>query len=124
MPLVATAEDRSVLVSTTYSKSVLRVAAEEVARGCDYVAYFPSYEIITGAYNRGGYFAEDLRSVTEAGVAHVMRLFMKHYALDSAATPSVVDHDTVVTERVRSHAREMQEIARVICEEEMLDRAS
>ncbi len=79
VPLAATAIDQSVLVSTIYSKSVLRVAAEELARERDYVAYFPSYEIIVGAYNRGAYFAPDLRSVTEAGVNHVMRLFMKHY---------------------------------------------
>lgn len=40
--------------------------------------YFPSYEIITEKHSRGGYFAQDLRSVTEAGVAHVMRLFLYH----------------------------------------------
>ncbi len=44
VPLVATAEDRSVLVSTTYSKAVLRVAAEQVSAARPYVAYFPSYE--------------------------------------------------------------------------------
>ena len=43
VPLIATMEDRSVLVSTTYSKSVLRVAAEEVAARYDEVAYFPAY---------------------------------------------------------------------------------
>ncbi len=75
VPLVATMEDRSVLVSTTYSKSVLRVAAEEIAAQRDFVAYFPSYEVITGNYNRGGYFAEDLRSVTEAG-AGVQQLWL------------------------------------------------
>ncbi len=80
VPLVATAEPRSVLVSTTYSKSVLRVAAEEVSQAYNTVAYFPSYEIITGNYTRGRYFADDLRSVTEEGVSHVMRLFMEHYA--------------------------------------------
>ena len=68
VPLVATAEEAHVLVATTLSKSVLRVAAEVVsARGRD-VAYFPSYEIITGPQARGRYFAEDLRSVTDEGV--------------------------------------------------------
>ncbi len=79
VPLVATAEPRSVLVSTTYSKSVLRVAAEEIASGDDEIAYFPSYEIITGQHTRGRYFAEDLRSVTEQGVQQVMELFFRHY---------------------------------------------
>lgn len=88
VPLIATMEDRSVLTSTTYSKSALRAAAEEVAAAHDGVAYFPSYEVITGAYTRGAYFTEGLRDVTEAGVAHVMRLFLRHYAdLGDAAAP-------------------------------------
>jgi hypothetical protein len=123
VPLAATAENRSVLVSTTYSKSVLRVAADEFARDRDYAAYFPSYEIITGSYARGAYFAADLRSVTEAGVDHVMRLFMKHYAETEAAATGPADTAAALGERVATHTREMEEIARVICEEEMLDRA-
>jgi hypothetical protein len=119
VPLVATAEPRSVLVSTTYSKSVLRVAAEEVSQACNTVAYFPSYEIITGNYTRGRYFADDLRSVTEEGVSHVMRLFMEHYAsVDPGA-------DSGGEVRARSDDRMLQELAQVIsviCDEEVLDR--
>jgi hypothetical protein len=51
VPLAATALDRHVLVSTTYSKSVLRVAAEEVSK-LPGVAYFPAYEIVTGSFSR------------------------------------------------------------------------
>ncbi len=58
VPLIATMEDRSVLASTTYSKSVLRVAAEEIAARYEGVAYFPSYEVITGNHARGRYFAD------------------------------------------------------------------
>lgn len=79
VPLVATAGEQHVLVATSHSKAVLRVAADRLARQWRGVAYFPSYEIITGAFSRGRYFADDLRSVTEAGVAHVMRLFLHHY---------------------------------------------
>ncbi|MBW6420182.1 GSCFA domain-containing protein [Rhizobium sp. XQZ8] len=78
VPLIATAEDKHVLVSTTYSKSVLRAAAQEVSDGEPLVQYFPSYEIITGSYSRGRYFDDDLRAVTDEGVSHVMRVFMKH----------------------------------------------
>jgi hypothetical protein len=79
VPLAATADPGAhVLSATTYSKSVLRVAAETVRRHYDHVHYFPSYEIITGAFNRGRYFAQDLRNVTEEGVSHVMRLFVQH----------------------------------------------
>jgi hypothetical protein len=79
VPLVATAQPgENVLSATTYSKSVLRVAAETVRRRFANVHYFPSYEIITGAFNRGAYYAGDLRNVVESGVSHVMRLFMAH----------------------------------------------
>ena len=80
VPLIATFEDEHVLAATIYSKSVLRVAAGEAARKYGNVDYFPSYEIVTGTFTRGGYFGPDLREVTEAGVSHVMKLFMRHYA--------------------------------------------
>ena len=79
VPLVATATPGAhVLAATTYSKSVLRVSAEVVSNRFPYVHYFPSYEIVTGSYNRGRYFAPDLRNVLEAGVSHVMRVFLAH----------------------------------------------
>jgi GSCFA family len=88
VPLMATAEPEHVLVSTTYSKAVLRVACEQICAARPDVAYFPSYEIVTGAYTRGAYFADDLRSVTEAGVAHVMRLFTKHATAGAGNPPA------------------------------------
>ena len=120
VPLAATAEDRSVLVSTTYSKAVLRVAAEELARDLDHVAYFPSYEIITGAYTRGAYFAPDLRSVTDAGVNHVMRLFMRHYA-SGATVREAPASDNAEAQRSLANTLQIEQIAKVICEEELLD---
>jgi GSCFA family len=81
VPLAATARrDQHVLTATTYSKSVLRVAAEMLSSRFPHVHYFPSYEIITGSFSRGAYYAEDLRNVLEDGVAHVMELFMQHAA--------------------------------------------
>lgn len=80
VPLIATYTNSHVLQATSYSKAVLRVAAEQVALEDKNTDYFPSYEIITGSYNRGGYFANDLREVVEEGVMHVMTIFMKHYA--------------------------------------------
>ena len=78
VPLVATATGGHVLPSTIYSKSVLRVAAQEIADQHDGIDYFPSYEIITGPH-ADGYFEGDRRSVSEIGIAHVMRVFAKHY---------------------------------------------
>ena len=80
VPLIATYEPQNVLVATTYSKSVLRVAADVVHRKYDWVDYFPSFEIITGHYNRSAYYEDDYRGVNALGVAHVMRCFMAHYA--------------------------------------------
>lgn len=81
VPLIATAAPHGhVLSATTYSKSVLRVAAEQLQEDFENVHYFPSYEIITGAFARGAYYAADLRNVVEDGVSHVMRLFMQHAA--------------------------------------------
>ena len=85
VPLAATAEDRHVLAATTYSKSVLRVAAEQLARQGE-VYYFPAYEIMMAAGN--DYFAPDRRSIVEQGVQHVMSLFSRHLMVQ--ATPSEV----------------------------------
>jgi hypothetical protein len=75
VPLAATAEPQHVLMATTYSKSVLRVAAEQLTRLRD-VYYFPAYEIVTAAGQ--DYFAEDRRSLREHGVRRVMALFARH----------------------------------------------
>lgn len=104
VPLAATFEPRHVLQSNTYSKSVLRIAAGEVAQAFTQVEYFPSYEIITSPDLWGRYLEDDMRSVRPEGVAHVMRVFNKHFlpntpTLASAADPqNAVDYSTVVCE--------------------------
>jgi hypothetical protein len=116
VPLMATAEDRHVLVSTVYSKSVLRVAAEMVTRELNDVAYFPAFEIITGIFNRGAYFAEDLRSVREEGVEHVMRLFFQHAteaATEVAPAPSPAETESDFEKR-------LSDVVNVLCDEERL----
>ena len=80
VPLAATASGHHVLPATLYSKSVLRAAAQEAAEDLEQVFYFPSYEIVTGPQARGRFFADDLREVTEDGVEHVMRIFLRHVA--------------------------------------------
>lgn len=115
VPLAATALDKHVLTATTYSKSVLRVAAEMIEQARpNSVAYFPSYEIITGNFTRGEYYAEDLRSVVEAGVDHVMRLFFRHYTdlCDAGPRPAAVQSDLLA---------QMHDLVAVQCEEAMLD---
>ena len=105
------------LVATTYSKSVLRVAAEAVARSCDEVTYFPSYEIITGSFSRGAYFAEDGRSILD-GVAHVMRILMRHFTdLGEAETKPM---PLTAAGKADAHTEKMKELAAAACDEEVL----
>lgn len=119
VPLMATAEPGAhVLSATTYSKSVLRVAAETLRLRYPHVHYFPSYEIITGTFNRGRYFAPDLRSVTEEGVAHVMRLFLSHAAgVEVERVPAAAP--ATATDETLSHSAAIVEVE---CDEVALDR--
>lgn len=120
VPLVATAQPgENVLSATTYSKSVLRVAAETMRRRFDNVHYFPSYEIITGAFNRGTYYAPDLRNVVETGVGHVMKLFMAH------ATGELSGQMTAAPTRVAEedeHLEAARRLVEVECDEVALDK--
>lgn len=75
VPLAATATQNHVLVATTYSKSVLRAVAGELAEDVDDIHYFPSYEIISSHPGRGMFFEPDLRNVNIFGVNYVMSHF-------------------------------------------------
>ena len=97
------------LVATTYSKSVLRAAIDEVCSRHEHCDYFPSYEIVTGNYSRGRYFEGDLRSVTPEGVRHVMRLFLKHYAGESVT--EFVDPELL---------KEFAEVREIFCDEQAI----
>ncbi len=114
VPLAATYEQRHVMTSTVYSKSVLRVAADEIERAFSDVAYFPSYEIITASSN-GQYYDTDLRNVRTIGVDHVMRVFFDHMV--ERGEPG---QPRVEAGFVRMEAREA---ASVVCDEEAIERA-
>ena len=79
VPLTATYTDDHVLAATTYSKSVLRAVAGELASKLEGVSYFPSYEIITAPYWPESYYDTNRRTVSEEGIAHVMRTFEAGY---------------------------------------------
>ena len=102
VPLAATFEHRHVLTATTYSKAVLRVAAEQAAQGRDDVMYFPSYEIVTGNYGHASHFEDDMRTVRQSSVDRVMDLFLRHF-----------------TDRSDVAAR-IESIQRILCDEELL----
>lgn len=118
VPLIATFTDEHVLTATTYSKSVLRVAAGELGRRLKNVDYFPSYEIITGQHNGHRFLNEDLRSIRPEGVAQVIRVFGRHYLSDEAAP------DRKVTSRqpIMKRHEEIAAIGDVVCDEEAIVR--
>ncbi|MCP5156296.1 MAG: GSCFA domain-containing protein [Ectothiorhodospiraceae bacterium] len=123
VPLIATHGGNHVLSATTYSKSVLRVAAETMSREHEQLAYFPSYEIITSSASRGAYFADDLRSVKEQGVQHVMRLFFHHLlpsvSLDlDAPSPSPAPQTAPARPPEPSRSTLSAEVADIICDED------
>lgn len=113
VPLIATYEPRHVLVSTTISKAILRVATNEVASSLDFVEYFPSYEIISGSALGAQYFDTDLRQVQQVGVDHVMRVFERHLLglSPSTTTPTTID------------SRAVPSRGNVVCDEETIMRA-
>lgn len=117
VPLVATATGRHVLTASTYSKSVLRVAANEIERRHAAVTYFPSYEIVTGPQAPEAYLEPDRRNVSREAVAAVMAAF-----LDACETSDVADRVATSVDRETDAARRLSAaLVKAECEEAMAD---
>lgn len=105
VPLMATASEDHVLVATSYSKSVLRAVAGDLAQDFDDIYYFPSFEIISTHPFRGAFFEPDLREVNQFGVSLVMDHFF--------SGPLAAEFGSVTDEK--------HEDLDLICDEEALD---
>ncbi len=116
VPLVATATQDHVLVASTYSKSVLRVAAEIVSKTCNNTMYFPSYEMITGPQAPEDFIKSDKRSVTQKGVSVVMEAFLAHCDLPQNISENVAPPKTNIASVISSKIIDAE------CEEEALAR--
>ena len=116
VPLVATASGRHVLTATTYSKSVLRVAADEASRDATDVVYFPAYELVLGPQNASSPFDADLRTVREPVIASVMSSFAATLLGKTDGQAPVVTRPS--SEGVRSLVEQAVEAE---CEEMMAD---
>ncbi|MGV3549944.1 GSCFA domain-containing protein [Rhizobium sp.] len=112
VPLVATAEGRHVLEATTYSKSLLRVAAEMICREADNAFYFPAYEIVTGPQAPEDFFEADRRSVSRQGVDTVMAVFLAACEPPAQTVVRIRRGDAAASEEALSAA-----IADAECEE-------
>jgi hypothetical protein len=96
VPLAATYENRRAYRRFMASRCCgLHAEAECSHSG---VAYFPSYELITLPLLGRNYFDSDLRSVTPAGVKHVMRTFFRHMtdSTDQIQLPVSINRDTTL----------------------------
>ncbi len=77
VPFAASFGPGDAVASNTYSKSVLRVAADIVCSEYDGVDYFPSYEIVSSAGLRS--FDGDQRHVRNSVVEQVMDYMIRSY---------------------------------------------
>lgn len=114
VPLAATFEAQHVLAATTYSKSVLRVAAEQLTK-LPNVYYFPAYEISAASGNAA--FAADRRSILESTVRRVMSLFFQHVP-GLVSAPPEVSHEVPADDHFLHGS---QSIVDTLCDEQRLD---
>jgi hypothetical protein len=111
VPLTATAGDDHVLLATTYSKSVLRAVAGDLARNHDDIDYFPSYEMVASPWSRGFFYENNLREVSNAGVESVMRVFFSQHRPPTgtaAAAPAAPVEDRAERRERRRKEKELR----------------
>lgn len=111
VPLTATYENQHVLKSTTYSKAVLRVVAEEFVRNNAFADYFPSFELVNNPAAKGAYFEANMRSVRPEAVDVVMSHFLAAYLPDEKSSKR--DNSAIASQTSRSMDAD--------CEEEMIE---
>ena len=116
VPIIATMVPRHVLVSNSASKSILRVAADEVSSARPDIAYFPSYDLVSFGPNAARYYSDSMRELTPIGVSAVMRVFFEHFA-DSAPQTSPIKALKL------DIAREAADVAKIVCDEEAIEAA-
>jgi hypothetical protein len=124
VPMVATFNDRHVILSNTYSKSALRVVAQNVSERQPGVLYFPSYEMIA-SHPKINFFEENLRSVKPEGVSAVISLFKKKLFEDTSSSDLVDCDKTEVPSKTIAAPRadrptSSSEFKGIMCDEEML----
>lgn len=124
--IMSTYESRHVLESAIYTKSALRVVAEQIVRNMEDVTYFPSYEIVSGPQARSQFFEEDLREVSPEGVSYVLSLFTQHFlSKDGAdiAARSAFEARAPLPTKFDAEASILR-LQSVICDEEAIDPGS
>ena len=124
VPLNATYVDQHVLLSTSWSKAVLRIVAERARKEIPNCAYFPSYEIITSPHVRGRYFAEDCRSILQDGVDHAMGVFLRNFSaepLDEPPSPNTPNERPQEGTGKRRPPPSLEDAFEILCDEASID---
>jgi hypothetical protein len=132
VPLTATMSGNHVLLATIESKSVLRAVAGALQRQLGFVDYFPSYEIINSPPFRGVFFESNQRSVSQAGVDHVMNCFFdclrRKFSGEELSSEPKVPHEPKKPGARRQpplqgqrRQKALKSTADVVCEEELLN---
>jgi len=96
VPLVATATDAHVVVATTRSKAILRVAAGEIVDARPNVTYFPAYEIVCGPQAPHEFFEPDRREVSSLAVETVMSALLSQCESPPGAVERASSEETGV----------------------------
>ncbi len=110
--MTATMSENHVLSANSYSKSVLRSVAGDMAQAHDNVDYFPSYELISSAPSRGLFYDDNMRAVAREGVDLAMEYFFKGLNLGEEVDEQI--------EAIHAHIDEMikrEEAEELACEE-------
>jgi hypothetical protein len=121
VPLVATGTSQHVLNATIYSKSVLRVAVEDICKNFSNVNYFPAYEIITGPQSNSHFFEPDRRNVSKEGIDLVMNALLA----GSEHKKNKYDFFKKKTQNSRDRldiSNLSEQISNIECDEVMMDR--
>jgi len=79
VPLDTTFSNSDVILSNTYSKSVLRSVASTIAQENTNIDYFPSYEIVTLADSEYAWGGGDYRHVNSKLVKHIVNILVENY---------------------------------------------
>ena len=90
VPIAATMQPTHVVRASVHAKSVLRVAAEEVAARHEHVDYFAAYDTVMQNLGRERLFAEGGRQPTDEIADRVVRFFVGDYfgAVEAPRAPA------------------------------------
>jgi len=115
VPLAATALPRHALVSTTYSKSVLRSVAGYLSDNNPFIDYFPSFELIANPWSTESNYLSNMRDVNPKSVSKVMDIFLKTH------TGNISEVEPVNNKTNIESTKSLEDLTDVVCEEMLLE---